>query len=92
MNQQIGDVHEFFRESQSSCHSSPGTDKITLPFGKKKCCIHLFAHSDKFGTCATTVVSYQNESCLLALSLLHNSSREDGGKQGSSHLDEKKTF
>ena len=34
-----------------------------------------------------TVVSYQNESCLLALSFLHNS-REDGGKIGSSHFDE----
>ena len=31
---------------------------------------------------------YQNESCLLALSLLHNS-REDGGKLGSSHLNRK---
>ena len=30
-------------------------------------------------------VFHQNESCLLALSLLHNS-REDGGKQGSSHF------
>ena len=36
-------------------------------------------------------VSHQNESCLLALSLLHNS-REDGGKQGSSHFDEKLSF
>ena len=33
----------------------------------------------------------QNESCLLALSLLHNL-REDGGKQGSSHFDEKLSF
>ena len=31
-------------------------------------------------------VFHQNESCLLALSLPHNS-REDGGKQGSSHFD-----
>ena len=31
----------IFRESQSSCHSSPGTDKITLPFGKKKM-LHTF--------------------------------------------------
>ena len=36
-------------------------------------------------------VSHQNESCLLDLSLLRNS-REDGGKQGSSHLDEKLSF
>ena len=36
-------------------------------------------------------VFHQNESCLLALSLLHNS-REDGGKQGSSHFDEKLYF
>ena len=44
-----------------------------------------------------TVLSYQNEcfhqneSCLLALSVLHNSG-EDGGKQGSSHFDEKLSF
>ena len=38
-----------------------------------------------------TVAFYQNESCLLALSLRHNS-REDGGKQGSSHFDEKLSF
>ena len=34
----------IFRESQSSCHSSPGTDKITLPFGKKNVayiCLHI---------------------------------------------------
>ena len=30
----------------------------------------------------------QNENCLLALPLLHNS-KEDGGKQGSSYFDEK---
>ena len=36
-------------------------------------------------------VFHQNESCLLALSLLHNS-REDGGKQGSFHIDEKLSF
>ena len=34
---------------------------------------------------------HQDESCLLALSLLHNS-REDGGKQVSSHFDEKLSF
>ena len=41
-----------------------------------------------------TVVSYQNENffiCLLALSSLHNS-REDGGNEGSAHLDEKFSF
>ena len=34
---------------------------------------------------------HKYESCLLALSLLHNS-REDGGKQGNSHFDEKLSF
>ena len=38
-----------------------------------------------------TVVSYQNVSSLFALSLLHNL-REDGGKQDSSHFDEKLSF
>jgi len=34
-----------------------------------------------------TVVSYQNESCLFAISFLHNS-RENGGNIGSSLFDE----
>ena len=44
-----------------------------------------------FAKKVNTVVSYQNESCLVALSFLHNS-REDGGKQGSSHFNEKLSF
>ena len=41
--------------------------------------------------CLKMRVFHLNESCLLALSLLHNS-REDGDKQGSSHFDEKDLF
>ena len=69
--------------------TKPGT---RWPQSLWKCQTQKFSqHSSEF----VTVVSYQNESffyqnesCLFALSFFHNS-REDGGKQGSSHFDKK---